>query len=125
MKIFRFGPGMWIFAFLILVPSLLTAGDATNQLSATIDDFVPIITNIPSAELRANGLPESARKLVLARFDFSEMTRRSLGRQWKVYDMVIDDVDLAKNFRAQFERVIAKSSLKELLERMKDQSPGS
>ena len=199
MKIFRFGPGMWIFAFLILVPSLLTAGEATNQLSATIDDFVPIITNIPSAELRANGLPESARKLVLARFDFSEMTRRSLGRhwnslnqgeqqqfveaftqrqltyygktvrssareavqfrrevqgdkdvyvetriltrygenlpidywlhsvngQWKVYDMVIDHVDLAKNFRAQFERVIAKSSLKELLERMKDQSPGS
>ena len=199
MKIFRFGLGTWIFAFLILAPSLLTAGEATNQLSATIDDFVPIITNIPSAELRANGLPESARKLVLARFDFSEMTRRSLGwhwnslnqgeqqqfveaftqrqltyygktvrssareavqfrrevqgdkdvyvetriltrygenlpidywlhsvnGQWKVYDMVIDHVDLAKNFRAQFERVIAKSSLKELLERMKDQSPGS
>jgi hypothetical protein len=36
MKIFRFGLGMWIFAFLILVPSLLTAGDATNQLRATI-----------------------------------------------------------------------------------------
>jgi hypothetical protein len=24
--------------------------------------------------------------------------------QWKVYDMVIDQVDLAWNFRAQFER---------------------
>ena len=82
MKIFRFGLGTWIFAFLILAPSLLTAGDATNQLSATIDDFVPIITNIPSAEFQANGLPESARKLVLARFDFSEMTRRSLGWHW-------------------------------------------
>lgn len=35
--------------------------------------------------------------------------------QWKVYD----NVDLAKNFRAQFERVIAKSSLKELLERIR------
>jgi phospholipid transport system substrate-binding protein len=184
---------------LILVPSLLTGGEATNQLSATIDAFVPIITNTPSAELQANGFPESARKLVLARFDFSEMTKRSLGRhwnslnqgeqnqfveaftqwqliyygktvrssarekvqfrrevqdgkdayvqtkivtrygrelpidywlhnvngQWKVYDMVIDQVDLAWNFRAQFERVIAKSSLKELLQRVKDQNPGS
>src|SRR5437016_2356761 len=199
MKIFRFGPGMWIFAFLILVPSPLTAGEATNQLSATIDDFVPIITNIPSAELRANGLPESARKLVLARFDFSEMTRRSLGQhwnslnrgeqkqfvdaftqwqlisfgrivrssgghevqftlelqdgkdasvetrvvrrysedlpidywlhnvngQWKVFNMVIDHVDIAKNVNAQFERVIARSSLQELLQKVKDQNPHS
>ena len=43
--------------------------------------------------------------------------------QWKVYDMVIDQVDLAWNFRAQFERVIAKSSLKALLQRVKDQNP--
>jgi phospholipid transport system substrate-binding protein len=199
MKTFRLGVATWIFALLILVPSLVIGGEATNQLSATIDGFVPIITNTPSTELRANGLPESARKLVLARFDFSEMTKRSLGRhwnsldqgeqkqfveafthrqltyygktvhasarekvqfgrevedgkdvyvetrivtrygealpinywlhnvngQWKVYDMVIDHVDLAKNFRAQFERVIAKSSLKELLERVKNQNPGS
>jgi phospholipid transport system substrate-binding protein len=189
---------MWIFALLILVPSLTTAGEATNQLSTTIDGFVPIITNTPSAELQANGLPESARKLVLGRFDFSEMTRRSLGwrwnslnreeqrqfvdaftqwqliyygktvrssrgekvpfkrelsdgkdvsvettivsrygdfpidywlhnvnGQWKVYDMVIDHVDIVKNIRAQFERVIAKSSFKELLQRVRDQNPHS
>ena len=199
MKTFRLGWITCICALLILIPSLLTAGDATKQLSATIDGFVPIVSNTPRAELQANGLPESARKLILARFDFAEMTKRSLGQhwkslnreeqkqfvdaftkwqliyygktvrssaretvqfrrevqdgqdmyvetrivtrygedlpinywlhsvngQWKVYDMVIDHVDLAKNFRAQFERVIAKSSLKELLERMKDQSPGS
>ena len=198
MIIFRFGMAMWIFALLILVPSLTTAGEATNQLSTTIDGFVPIITNTPSAELQANGLPESARKLVLGRFDFSEMTRRSLGwrwnslnreeqrqfvdaftqwqliyygktvrssrgekvpfkrelsdgkdvsvettivsrygdfpidywlhnvnGQWKVYDMVIDHVDIVKNIRAQFERVIAKSSFKELLQRVRDQNPHS
>src|SRR5438552_19114176 len=76
------GTSSWTNPCLILVNSPHIAVVATNQLSATIDDFVPIITNIPSAELRANGLPESARKLVLARFDFSEMTRRSLGRHW-------------------------------------------
>jgi hypothetical protein len=30
-----------------------------------------------------------------------------------------------ENFRAQFERVIAKSSVKELLQQLRDRSPGS
>ena len=79
MKIFKFGLGIWTFVFLLL-PSFLSAGDATKQLSTTIDGFVPIISNTPREELQANGMPESARKLVLARFDFSEMTKRSLGQ---------------------------------------------
>jgi len=197
MKITKFELGMWIFAFLLLLPSLLSAGDATKQLSTTIDGFVPIISNTPREELQANGMPESARKLVLARFDFSEMTKRSLGQhwkslnrgeqkqfvdaftqwqlisfgrivrssgghevqftlelqdgkdasvetrvvrrysedlpidywlhnvngQWKVYNMVIDHVDIAKNVNAQFERVIARSSLQELLQKVKEQNP--
>ena len=198
MKIFRWGLATWTFAFLIFAPSVLAGGDATKQLSATIDGFVPIIRDTPRAELQANGLPESARKLVLARFDFAEMTKRSLGQhwkslnrgdqqqfvdaftqwqlisygkivrsggetvqftrelqdgkdvsvetkvirrysedlpidywlhnvngQWKVYTMVIDHVDIVRNIRAQFERVVAKSSLQELLQRVKDQNPRS
>ena len=183
----------------MLLPSFLSAGDATKQLSTTIDGFVPIISNTPREELQANGMPESARKLVLARFDFSEMTKRSLGQhwkslnrgeqkqfvdaftqwqlisygrivrssgghevqfnrelqdgkdasvetrvvrrysedlsidywlhnvngQWKVYNMVIDHVDIVKNVNAQFDRVIAKSSLQELLQKVKDQNPRS
>ena len=42
--------------------------------------------------------------------------------QWKVYDMVIDKVSIVNNYRAQFERVIAKSSVKELLQKMKQQN---
>jgi phospholipid transport system substrate-binding protein len=199
MKITKFEFGMWIFAFLLLLPSFLSAGDATKQLSTTIDGFVPIISNTPREELQANGMPESARKLVLARFDFSEMTKRSLGQhwkslnrgeqkqfvdaftqwqlisfgrivrssgghevqftrelqdgkdasvetrvvrrysedlpidywlhnvngEWKVFNMVIDHVDIAKNVNAQFERVIARSSLQELLQKVKDQNPHS
>jgi phospholipid transport system substrate-binding protein len=198
MKIFKFGLGIWTFVFLLL-PSFLSAGDATKQLSTTIDGFVPIISNTPREELQANGMPESARKLVIARFDFSEMTKRSLGQhwkslnrgeqkqfvdaftqwqlisfgrivrssgghevqfnrelqdgkdasvetrvvrrysedlsidywlhnvngQWKVYNMVIDHVDIVKNVNAQFDRVIAKSSLQELLQKVKDQNPRS
>ena len=199
MKIVRFEVSMWILAFLLLLPSFLNAGDATRQLGATIDGFVPIISKTPRDELQANGLPESARKLIVARFDFSDMTKRSLGRhwtslngrdqkqfvdaftqwqlisfgqivrsfrgdkvqiirelqdgkdvsvetklvarysadlpihywlhnvngQWKVFNMVIDDVDIVKNVNAQFERVVAKSSLQELLQKVKDQNPRS
>jgi ABC-type transporter MlaC component len=36
--------------------------------------------------------------------------------------MVIDNVSIVDNYRAQFDRVIARSSVKELLQRMKQQN---
>jgi len=182
------------FFTLFLAPAQLVAGEPSTQLSATISEFVNILVNTPVAELRAKGLPARAMELVFSRFDFSEMTKRSLGRhwgalapadqrefisaftqkllvaygrtvrasgderiqfqneviagndatvkttvvskgdelaidyqlhaidgQWKVYDMVIDHVSIVNNYRAQFDRVIAKSSVKELLQKMKQQ----
>ena len=79
MKIVVFKLNIWILAFLLLLPSFLNAGDASKQLGATIDGFIPIISKTPRAELQVNGLPESARKLIVARFDFSDMTQPSLG----------------------------------------------
>jgi phospholipid transport system substrate-binding protein len=171
----------------------VSAGEPTSQLSATISEFVTILVNTPVAQLRASGLPDNALELVFKRFDFSEMTKRSLGRhwqalnldeqrefveaftqrllrgygrsvrgsgdekiqyerevrdgnyasvetkvvsgrgdelpidyelhdidgQWKVYDMVIDHISIVNNYKAQFERVITKSSIKNLLQIMK------
>jgi phospholipid transport system substrate-binding protein len=179
----------------LAMPASARAGEATAQLKRTIDEFVTILVNTSVEELQATGLPQTALKLIYGRFDFSEMTKRSLGKhwnllelpeqkefveaftdrllyaygrtvrasgderiefkretgddkfanvetkvvsgngeelpidyrllatdgQWRVYDMVIDQVSIVVNYRAQFERVIAKSSLKELLERMKRQ----
>ena len=176
-----------------VTPSRASATDATAQLSATMNEFVTILVNTPVAELRQTGLPDKALKLINSRFDFSEMTKRSLGPhwntldaneqqefidaytqmvlrffgrsvraagdetiqykrevrdgilasvetkvvsgsrddfaidyrlhdidgQWKVYDVLIDHISIFNNYRAQFERVIAKSSVKELLQRMK------
>ena len=192
----RFGAvaGLALVAALLASPFVARAGEATEQLRATIHDFVAIISSTPVAELQAHGLPERARNLVFARFDFSEMARRSLGShwgalnggeqgefvaglsqrllasygrtvrsnsgdniqfksevqegeqvkvttqvvsgsgevlpidyrlhgvdgQWKVFDVVIDHVSLVNNYRAQFERVIAKSSVQELLRMMKN-----
>jgi phospholipid transport system substrate-binding protein len=183
--------------FLLSSPFEVRAGEPMAQLSASINEFVAIMSSTTVAELKATGLPEKARALVFARFDFSEMTKRSLGPHWKsldraqqrefvdafthrllvsygktvrstgdekiqfmrevrdgvqarvetklispngdqtpidyrlhdidgqwmVYDVVIDKVGIVTNYRSQFERVIAKSSVLELLRRMKD--PGS
>jgi phospholipid transport system substrate-binding protein len=42
--------------------------------------------------------------------------------QWKVYDMVIEHVSLVSNFRAQFQREIIRTSIKDLLEKMKQRN---
>lgn len=181
-----------LFAGLLVSPRVAPAGEATDQLRSTINDFVAIISTTPVSELQAHGLPERARILVFARFDFSEMARLSLGThwgslnrgeqrefvegltqrllaaygrtvrsnngerisfqgevregeqikvvtqvvngsrdgfpidyklhdvagQWKVFDVVIDHVSLVNNYRAQFERIIAKSSVQELLRKV-------
>jgi phospholipid transport system substrate-binding protein len=190
---------LWVpvafFYFLLSIPFPIFAGEPMAQLSASINEFVTIMSNTSVAELQATGLPEKARQLVFARFDFSEMTKRSLGAHWKsmdqaeqrefiaaftqrllvfygksvrstgnekiefmrevregkqasvetkvisgngdqtpidyrlrdvdgqwmVYDVVIDNVSLVNNYRSQFERVIAKSSVQDLLRKMKDQ----
>jgi phospholipid transport system substrate-binding protein len=39
---------------------------------------------------------------------------------WKVYDVVIEDISLVNNYRSQFNRVLAKGSFEELLTRLKE-----
>jgi phospholipid transport system substrate-binding protein len=195
MRFFRRLTILSMLGLLFLAPSRASAGEPTVQLRTTIDQFVEILTNTSVAELRATGLPQKALDLIFVRFDFAEMTKRSLGRhwaslnpaerrefvdaftqrllrvygrsmrasgdekieykgesldgenakvktnvvsgngeelpvdyqlhslngQWKVYDVVIDSISIVSNYRAQFERVIAKSSIQELLQKMKQQ----
>jgi len=39
---------------------------------------------------------------------------------WKVFDIVIENISLVNNYRAQFKRVLAKSSYRELVQTMKE-----
>jgi len=183
------------FVLSLAQPWRANGGEPTVQLSTTINEFVTILTNTSVAELRTTGLPDKALRLIHARFDFDEMTRRALGShwkslepaeqrefveglthrllvtygrtvrangdekiqfkrealdgsfasvetkivgngsetaidyrlhdvngQWKVYDMVIEHVSLVSNFRAQFQREITRTSVKELLEKMKQRN---
>ncbi len=44
---------------------------------------------------------------------------------WKVYDLIIDNVSIVNNYRAQFDRVISHSSYKELVKRIKQRIEAS
>jgi len=39
---------------------------------------------------------------------------------WKVYDVVIEDISLVVNFRSQFNRILAKGSFDDLLKQLRD-----
>ena len=44
----------------------------------------------------------------------------SVDKEWKVYDLVIEDISVVNNYRSQFDRVIARSSFADLVRTMKE-----
>jgi len=42
--------------------------------------------------------------------------------EWRVYDVIAENISVVNNFRSQFDRVIAKSSYAELLRRLRDKA---
>ncbi len=53
--------------------------------------------------------------------EFSINYRAQLvGQEWKVYDVIAEDISMVNNFRSQFNRVISRSSYEELVRRLKD-----
>lgn len=44
------------------------------------------------------------------------------GGKWKVYDAVVENISIVNNYRAQFERVISKSSYEDLKKMLKDKA---
>lgn len=44
---------------------------------------------------------------------------------WRVYDVVIENISLVNNYRAQFTRLLEKSSFAELLDRIREKLPAS
>lgn len=42
------------------------------------------------------------------------------GSQWKVYDVIIENVSIVNNYRAQFSRILSRSSFAELLQTIRD-----
>jgi len=45
---------------------------------------------------------------------------RLVGKEWKVYDVVVENISLVNNYRSQFNRVIANQSYDDLIRKLKD-----
>lgn len=43
-----------------------------------------------------------------------------VGGEWRVYDVVVENISMVNNYRSQFNRVIANSSYEELVRKLKD-----
>ncbi len=50
------------------------------------------------------------------------MRRGGEPAEWRIYDVVIEDISLVNNYRAQFNRVINRRSFEDLLERLRAQA---
>lgn len=45
-----------------------------------------------------------------------------VGNEWKIYDVVAENISLVNNYRSQFNRVIANSSYEELVRRLREKA---
>lgn len=47
----------------------------------------------------------------------------SVDGDWKIYDLVIEDISVVNNYRSQFDRIIGHSSFADLVRTMKEKQP--
>lgn len=45
---------------------------------------------------------------------------RQAGKEWKIYDVVVENISLVNNYRSQFNRIISNQSYDELIRRLRD-----
>lgn len=65
------------------MPGQGLAGPATDQVKGTVDHVINILTDPAlKSEQKTKERRAKLRKTVLERFDFSEMSKRSMGRYW-------------------------------------------
>jgi len=46
-----------------------------------------------------------------------------VGNEWKVYDVVVEDISLVNNYRSQFNRILANASFDELMKKLQQKAP--
>lgn len=67
----------------VWAPAEGVAGSATDQVKGTVDQVLKILTDPAlKGETKLQGRRAKIRQVVLQRFGFTEMSKRSLGRYW-------------------------------------------
>jgi ABC-type transporter MlaC component len=52
--------------------------------------------------------------------DYVNYKLHSVDKEWKVYDLIIEDISVVNNYQSQFDRVIAKTSYTDLVRILKE-----
>jgi phospholipid transport system substrate-binding protein len=128
----------------------LLAANPMEEIKQTTDKILSIVTN---PALKAPSKTEEREKLihqaVYERFDWGEMSRRSLaihatvkikivtkkdkdipveyrlkkeGNNWFIYDVSIEGVSLVNNYRTQFNSILLQSSYEDLVKRLREKA---
>jgi phospholipid transport system substrate-binding protein len=69
-----------------------------------------------------NNLAEVKTKIVAANGESTSINYqlRQVQGEWKIYDVVVEDISLMVNYRAQFNRVLARGSFDDLLRQLRE-----
>jgi phospholipid transport system substrate-binding protein len=82
MKGIRFWP-WWIWVLLVCLPGAAAAGEPTESIKYTTDKIIAVVSNPKlKAPDRSAERKKLIRKAVDERFDWEEMSRRTLARHW-------------------------------------------
>lgn len=69
---------------IVWIPSPLPAGSPTDEIRATVEKAMVILKNPDlKSEAHTKERRDQLRKVLHSRFDFTEMAKRSLGRDWR------------------------------------------
>ena len=78
-------------------------------------------------ELQEQGFAEVDTKIVTSKGEEFTVNYKLHERDgdWKIYDVVIENVSIVNNYRSQFSRLLSKSSFAELLDRIREKVAAS
>jgi phospholipid transport system substrate-binding protein len=73
------------------------------------------------------GYADVSSKIVTGKGEEFSLNYRAhlVGGEWRVYDVVVENISMVNNFRSQFNRVIANASYDELVRRLREKQSGS
>ena len=88
-----------------------------NQIEAYKDEKVLFLK-----ETQDNNFAEVQSRVVSGKGEDFSLNYRAhrVGADWKVYDVVVENISVINNYRAQFNRILTNQSYEELVRRMKD-----
>ncbi len=79
-------PGVFVVSIFVifLITCLAFSGEATLQLQTTVDQILTVVKDpLLKEQTKQTERRETLQKMLESRFDYEDMSKRSLGKEWK------------------------------------------